>query len=91
MWIRVQHALGELLSCPICTGTWVAAGLVYGLHLAPRPTRVLLAIMSTTGVAHLLYSLTEALSWIGHAARRQAAGPSGPIEHEPLHSPQSSA
>lgn len=71
--VGARHAVGELLSCPICTGTWVAAGLVYGLHWLPRPTRVLLAIMSTTGVAHLLYSLTEALSWVGHAARKQAA------------------
>ncbi len=25
----VQRALGELISCPICSGTWVAAALVY--------------------------------------------------------------
>src|ERR687885_2571998 len=25
----VRHVLGELVSCPICAGTWVAAGLVY--------------------------------------------------------------
>ena len=67
-WRRV---LGELVSCPICVGTWVAAGLVYGLHLLPRPTRVLLAIMSTTGVAELCYSITESLDWNARAARRQ--------------------
>jgi hypothetical protein len=33
-----QRAIGELIACPICTGTWVAAALVYGLELAPRPT-----------------------------------------------------
>ena len=66
-----RHVVGELMSCPICAGTWVAAGLVYGLHLMPRPTRVLLAIMSTTGVAELCYSLTEALDWSARAARRQ--------------------
>src|SRR2546423_7086854 len=42
-----RRALGELMSCPICLWTWVAAALVYGLHLLPRPTRVLLATMST--------------------------------------------
>ena len=41
-----QRALGELLSCPICVGTWVAAILTYGLHLLPGPTRVLLTILS---------------------------------------------
>ena len=36
-----RKALGELLSCPTCAGTWAAAGLVYGLRIAPLPTRVL--------------------------------------------------
>jgi hypothetical protein len=65
--------LGELLSCPICAGTWVAAGLVYGLRLLPGPTRVLLAIMSTTGVAELCYSVTEALDWTARANRRRCS------------------
>jgi hypothetical protein len=65
-----QHVLGELVSCPICMGTWVAAGLVYGLHLTPRPTRVLLAVMGTTGVAELCYSVTEWLDWNARSARR---------------------
>ncbi len=43
--------MGELVSCPVCIGTWVAAGLVYGLHLAPRPTRVYVTVMSATGLA----------------------------------------
>ncbi len=67
-----RWVLGELLSCPICIGTWAAAGLVYSLHLAPRPTRVLLAVMSSTGVAQVLNESTEALSWSGRAARHQA-------------------
>ena len=65
-----RRVIGELLSCPICLGTWVAAALVYGLHLLPRPTRVLLAIMGTTGAAELCYSATEALDWNARAARR---------------------
>ncbi len=68
-----RWTLGELVSCPVCIGTWAAAGLVYGLHLAPRPTRVFLAIMSTTGVAQLLTETTEALTWAGRASRKQAA------------------
>ena len=68
-----RWTLGELVSCPICIGTWVAAGLVYGLHVAPRPTRVFLAIMSSTGVAQILTETTEALTWAGRAARKQAA------------------
>ncbi len=74
---------GELVSCPICIGTWVAAGLVYGLHLAPRPTRVFLAIMSATGVAQVLTETPEALTWTGRAARAQSTPP-GDVERRAL-------
>jgi hypothetical protein len=68
----IQRALGELISCPICAGTWIAAALVYSLHLIPDPTRIFLTIMGSIGLAELLNALTEALSWTGQAARRLA-------------------
>jgi hypothetical protein len=71
-----RRALGELLSCPICAGTWVAAILTYGLHLLPGPTRVLLTILSAAGVAELLGATTEALSWGGAVARRRVGSDS---------------
>jgi len=46
----LRRALGKLVSCPTCTGTWVAAFFGYALHLWPRETRPLLAIMSASGV-----------------------------------------
>lgn len=72
----VQRALGELLSCPICTGTWIAAGLVYGLNLIPDATRGFLGIMSAIGIAELLNAATEALQWTGVAERREAGAKS---------------
>ncbi len=57
-----QRALGELLSCPTCVGTWVAGGLVYGLQVAPKPTRAVLLVVGASGVAELLDAATEALS-----------------------------
>jgi hypothetical protein len=71
-----QKALGELLACPTCVGTWVAAFLTYGLMLVPGPTRVLLAILSCTGVAELLHSLGETLKWNGQLARNRAGSDS---------------
>ena len=71
-----RKALGELVACPTCTGTWVAAFLVYGLRVAPGPTRMFLAFMSATGLAELLDSANEALSWTGRAERKQAKPPS---------------
>jgi hypothetical protein len=67
-----RRALGELISCPICAGTWIAAGLVYALHLAPGATRVFMTIMGSIGIGELLNALTEALSWSGQAARSEA-------------------
>lgn len=66
----VKQAIGELITCPICSGTWIAAGLVYGLNLLPNPTRVFVAIMGTTGFVEILNALTEALSWLGQAERK---------------------
>lgn len=45
----LRWALGKLVLCPTCTGTWVAAFLTYALHLSPRYTRPFLAIMSASG------------------------------------------
>ena len=67
----VQRALGELVSCPICSGTWAAAALVYGMNLFPGPTRVLTTIMGAIGMGEVLHSLTEALSWTATLARKQ--------------------
>jgi hypothetical protein len=71
----VRLALGQAISCPICSGTWIAAALVYGLHSLPNPTRLFLAMISSTGIAELLNALTEALSWTAQAARKKAGKP----------------
>lgn len=68
-----RWVLGELLSCPTCIATWVAAALVYGMHVAPGPTRVFMAVMSATGLAQILSETTEALTWSSRSARRDAA------------------
>jgi hypothetical protein len=67
-----RRSLGELISCPICSGTWIAAGLVYGLQVFPYPTRLFLWIISSIGGAELLNAVTEAFSWLGQAARKEA-------------------
>jgi hypothetical protein len=41
--------VGELLTCPMCLGQWVATALTLGLALAPRPTR--LAMGTFAGIA----------------------------------------
>jgi len=68
----VRRALGSLLSCPTCVGTWVAAFLVYGLRIAPIPTRLFMAFMSAIGLAELINSANEALTWTSRSERKQA-------------------
>jgi hypothetical protein len=67
-----RRAIGELISCPICAGTWIAAVLTYSLELAPRPTRLLMTIMGAIGLGELFHTLTEALCWVGQHAREKA-------------------
>lgn len=43
----LRKAVGELVTCPFCLGQWVATTGVFGLIVAPRPTR---AIASTFAV-----------------------------------------
>jgi len=68
----LKRAIGELVTCPICNGTWIAAGLVYGLNLAPKYTRTLMAIMSAMGATEILQGVFEALQWNGELARHKA-------------------
>lgn len=58
----IQRAIGELLACPTCVGTWIAALLIYMRGVLPGPTNLLAAILSVTGMAELLDNLATALS-----------------------------
>jgi hypothetical protein len=70
----LRHAVGDLITCPTCSGTWAAAGLVYAFRIFPGPTRMFMAIMAAAGAAELLDGAYEMLNWGGNAARKQAGG-----------------
>lgn len=67
----VQRAIGQMIACPVCIGTWVAAALVYTLLYFPGPTRLFLYILAATGIAELLHALVEAFAWKGVLNRTQ--------------------
>ena len=77
-----RQAIGELITCPICAGTWISAGLVYALQLFPNAGRAFLAIFSAAGLAEFLDAATEALQWFGQA-ERQEAGSQGSQKRAP--------
>ncbi|MFI9387707.1 DUF1360 domain-containing protein [Kutzneria sp. NPDC052558] len=47
----VQHAAGELITCPFCLGVWVATGLSAGLVFAPRLTRLVCVTLTAIAVS----------------------------------------
>jgi hypothetical protein len=53
----LRRAIGELLTCPFCLGTWIASGFVYGYIYSPRITRTLASIFAVSGTADFLQQL----------------------------------
>ncbi len=66
----LQRALGELLICPPCTDTWVAAFLTYGLVLWPRVTRLVASIFTVLTIADFLQ-----VAYLAAHARQEPAQP----------------
>jgi hypothetical protein len=71
-----RRAIGGLVTCSTCAGTWAAAFLLYGLRVAPIPTRAVLAILAATGTAEIAEKAVGALSMIGQAQRQGQSGSS---------------
>jgi hypothetical protein len=51
----MQRAMGELLACPMCLGTWVAGGLLTSLVFAPRFTRAVEAAFAGVTLSDFLH------------------------------------
>jgi len=49
-----QKAIGELLTCPFCTGMWLATGFTAGLLLLPRTTRLAMGALTALTGADIL-------------------------------------
>jgi hypothetical protein len=50
----LRRAIGDLLTCPFCLGTWIASGFIYGFIFSPRVTRTLASIFAVSGIADFL-------------------------------------
>ena len=53
----LRRAVGELLTCPFCLGTWIASGFIYGYIFSPRVTRTVGSIFAASGLADFLQQL----------------------------------
>src|SRR3954451_19899334 len=47
-------AIGELISCPFCVTQWIAAVGLFGLPVAPRPTRLIASLFTVVSGADFL-------------------------------------
>lgn len=50
----LQHSFGELLTCPMCLGQWIATGFTLGLVWAPKLTRLAVGTFAVVGGADFL-------------------------------------
>lgn len=51
----LRKAVGELLTCRFCLGPWIAMGLVSGLVLRPRLTRMVATLFAVSGVSDFVH------------------------------------
>ena len=58
---HVQHAIGELLTCPFCLGVWVGTAYVAALTVSPRGARAWAAVFTVTALADTMQHLYDAL------------------------------
>ncbi|MGH2970625.1 MAG: DUF1360 domain-containing protein [Gaiellaceae bacterium] len=58
----VRQALGELLTCSRCIGTWAAAGLATAQILTPRTGRILTWTLAAAGANDFLQAAFAALT-----------------------------
>ncbi|MEN3534609.1 DUF1360 domain-containing protein [Microbispora sp. ZYX-F-249] len=50
----LQHAVGELLTCPFCLSQWIATGYAAGTVFFPRVTRLAGATMAAVAISDWL-------------------------------------
>lgn len=51
----LRRAVGDLLTCPFCTGPWVAGTLALGLAAAPRVTRLIAGTFAAVTASDFLH------------------------------------
>jgi hypothetical protein len=50
-----QKAIGELVTCPLCIGQWIATAMMFGLLVRPRETRLVASVLATVSAADALH------------------------------------
>lgn len=64
--------VGELLACPICSGTWAALALVVTVLYLPAMGWALITVLGMAGISEAVHWRCEREEWQGRAAMEQA-------------------
>jgi Protein of unknown function (DUF1360) len=72
---RMRYAIGELLSCTRCVGSWSALGLVGMRTLRPREAQVVLPMLALAAANDWLQTGFTALCAEANAAQQRTAQP----------------
>lgn len=64
--------IGELLACPICSGTWSALFLYSVYSIVPKYGLVLVVVLGVAGVSEILHNLVCLMEWDSRDHREQA-------------------
>lgn len=62
----LRKAIGDLLTCPFCTGPWVGGTLLVAWAALPRPTRIIASLFSAVAISDFLH---RSYGLIGASAR----------------------
>lgn len=65
----VRLAIGGLLSCPICTGTWSALILFSLWNFVPSFGHILVYVLALAGISEFIHYLSCLTEWGGRLAR----------------------
>jgi len=72
---RLRYAVGELLSCTRCVGTWSAMGLIGMRLLRPKEAQVVVPLLATAAINDWLQSGFTALCGTADVAQKEAGAP----------------
>lgn len=65
--VGITYIIGELLSCPVCVGTWVSLVLV--TLWVTQVGRILVYILAVAGIFEVMHRLIEKWEWEGRQYR----------------------
>ena len=71
---EMKHAIGELVTCTRCIGTWIGAGLASIQILAPRTGRLLTTVLAAGAVNDFLLAGFSALTAKANESEQRAGG-----------------